>query len=240
MTSPRRQLAGRLALESIVIIASILAAFALDTWWSNSTERREERQTLDALHAEFAAARDNIEFYEGLQVRILKSVSAVTDSLDLALRRGDDSIALPDTALGWAYIPPTTTVSLGTLEGLIASGRLGIIRDRRLRTALASWGTELAELSEEELDSRALAYGALDQVLRERTSTYGLWSTAERLFDGSLEEREMKATREIPVDTEVLGVFHLRESILEHGVDEFEPLLAKVDTILSFIDESRR
>ena len=234
----RRTLAGRLALESLVIVASILAAFALDTWWEGTKEREEEAQALQALHGEFTQARESIEFYRSIQGRILQSVASVADSLNRALMRGDRTVVVPDTALAWAYIPPTTTVSLGTLESLASSGRLGIIRDQQLRAALASWGVELAELTEEETDSRNLTYGAMDEIFRKRINTYGLWGLGNRLFQEELSDSELQAVREIPVDTEILGVFYLRESLLVHGVDEFEPLLARVDTILSLIEKS--
>ena len=239
MSSSRRVLAGRLALESIVIVGSILAAFALDTWWQGVSERREERETLQALHVEFSAARENILFYRSLQERILTSVTSISDSLNAAVIRGATSIMLADTALAWAYIPPTTTVSLGTLQGLIASGRLGIIRDRRLRSALGSWGVELAELAEEEIASRDLAFQDMDRVLRARMSTHGLWATAERLNSGELSEEGRLARRPVPVDTEMLGVFHLRQNILSHAIDEFDPLIEEVDGILELIAASR-
>lgn len=239
MNTSRRNLAGRLVLESLVIIASILAAFALDTWWDGEKERREEQETLTALAAEFSAARENIVFYRGLQERILGSVAAVSDSLNAALGRGDRMIVLPDTLLGWAYIPPTTTVTLGTLEGLVSSGRLSIIRNRELRSALASWGFELAEVTEEEADSRELTYGDFDETVRSRMSTYGLFAAAEGLFSGELGPEELRAARPVPVDTEMLGVFHLRENLLAHALDEFDALLAALDSILELIEASR-
>ncbi|HSG47207.1 MAG TPA: VCBS repeat-containing protein, partial [Longimicrobiales bacterium] len=130
------------------------------------------------------------------------------------------------------------TVSLGTLQGLVSAGRLGVIGDPELRTALASWGIALAELAEEELDSRAYVYSDLHQVLRTRTDTYGLWSAASRLFNGTLSPEEMAGTRRVPVDSEVVGVFDLRGNLLRHGIDEFAPLIAEVDGILMLIDQA--
>lgn len=231
-------LARRLTLEGMVIVASILAAFALDTWWDQAQERREERETLEALRAEFSAARESIVRYRSLQERILQSVSAVADSLHGAYHQGRPQVTLPDTALGWAFIPPTTTVSLGTLQGLIGAGRLGLIRDPELRAALGGWGTTLAELSEEEIDSRDFAHGDLNRALRARVDTYGLWSTASRLFNGTLDPEGMAAARVLPVDTEILGAFELRADLLRHTIDEFEPLMEEVDSILAGIDRS--
>jgi len=221
-----------------VIIASILAAFALDAWWENAQERVEERETLQALAVEFSAARETIRFYRSSQERILAGVTLVSDSLHRALERGSNSVTVPDTALALAHIPPTTSVSLGTLSGLISSGRLGIIQDRELRAALGSWGNELAELTEEETDSRALAFGDLDRVLRARISTYGLWALGSRLVGDSVRSQDHATVRSIPVDTEVIGVFQLRESILAHAIDEFDPLLQAVDSILGLIDDA--
>lgn len=238
MESSTNRIAGRLVIESLVIVVSILAAFALDTWWDGIQERREERQTLEALRSEFSGARATIVSYRGYQKRIYVGVQSVGDSLEAAWARGSRSVAVPDTALALAYIPPTTSVALGTLEGLLASGRLGIIRDRRLRAALGSWGSELAELTEEETALRDLSYGDMDRTLRSRMSTAGLWSIADSMFSAPLDRTEPRPMRSIPVDTEVIGVFHLRRSLLKHAIEEFGPLIAEVDTILELIDQS--
>lgn len=37
---PDRHLAGRLLAEGVVVVGSILVAFALDAWWANRAERR--------------------------------------------------------------------------------------------------------------------------------------------------------------------------------------------------------
>lgn len=228
--------AARLAAEGVVIVVSILAAFALDTAWERAQEREEERETLLALRIEFQEAAAEVQRRLGFQEQILSAVSAVADSLNQALSQGRTSVVLPDTMLAQAYIPPTTSVGLGTLRGLIGSGRLGIVRSRELRARLGAWGSELDELREEELDSRSLAYGDLDRTLRSRMNTYGLWATGDSAFAGTLSPEGATRSRTVPVDTEVLGVFHLRASILRHAVDEFAPLTAAVDSILRLID----
>ncbi len=37
----------------------------------------------------------------------------------------------------------------------------------------------------------------------------------------------------------MLGVFHLRHSLLTHGIEEFDPLIQAVDSILGLIEDSR-
>jgi len=228
----------RLVLEGVVIVLSILAALALDAGWDEWQEDREAARALESLDAEFVQARESIEFYRSIEERILHAVSSVVDSLDAAQRRGSTSVVLPDTALGLAYIPPTTSVRLGTLEGLIASGRLDIIEDPELRTALALWGSTLDELVEEEVTLRQLAYGEMDRELREEMNTNGLWE-AGNIVTLDLPEDVLRATRSVPASTEILGVFHLRRSVLTHAMDEFEELIDEVDHIMTLIEAAR-
>ena len=51
----------RLVLEAAVIVASILAAFALERWWDARLERAEEQLTLGALQVEFLEAKAELE-----------------------------------------------------------------------------------------------------------------------------------------------------------------------------------
>lgn len=219
-------------------MASILAAFPLDAWWDGRNERVEEREALVALRTEFGEARDRVERYRGYQGRILRAAASATDSVEASLLRGAAATVVPDTALGLLYIPPTTSLSLGTLNSLLASGRLGIIRDRALRTALASWGASLEELNEEEEDLRDLAYGEMDAQLRAVMNTNGIWQSGNDLFDGTLTEAELRASRAVPATTGVLGVLHLRRSILTHGIEEFDVLLSEIEEIVALIDRS--
>ena len=44
----------RLSVEAAAIVVSILLAFAIDAWWEERLERKEEAEQLVRLHAEFA------------------------------------------------------------------------------------------------------------------------------------------------------------------------------------------
>jgi hypothetical protein len=181
---------------------------------------------------------ETILTYRNFQGRVLRNITSVADSLDRALRRGERSVVVADTSLVWSHLPPTTTVRLGTLDGLISSGRLGIIQDRRLRSALGAWGNELAELSEEEITLRELAYGDLDRVLRVRVNTWDLWTKGDSVFFGTLSPESQARVRRIPADTEILGIFSVRYSILSHAMDEFDTLMEEVDSILALVEQS--
>ena len=88
MTGVDRKLSARLLVESLVIVVSILAAFALDRWWESVRARAEEQQVLESLDAEFRAARSQLESTLALHQRTLHSVAFVRGELDKAVRDG--------------------------------------------------------------------------------------------------------------------------------------------------------
>jgi type II secretory pathway pseudopilin PulG len=236
MTGVTRERLARLLVEGLVIVASILAAFALDRWWESVRARREEQQVLQALDAEFRAARDQLENSLALHQRILHSVELVREELDQGVRDGAPFVVLPDTSLALLYIPPTTQLTLGTLDGLVGSAHLGVIRDAELRSSLAAWGSTLDELTEEERDSRQYVNSELDRAFRARVNVKPFrWVFS----DGTLDAGNMGSTSRVPAEEEILGVVASRYALLDHGIDEFPPVLAELDRLLELIARSR-
>lgn len=45
---------SRIFVESVAIVGSILLAFAIDAWWDDQQERKQEQVYLGALHQEFS------------------------------------------------------------------------------------------------------------------------------------------------------------------------------------------
>jgi hypothetical protein len=236
MTGVHRERLARLLIESLVIVASILAAFALDRWWESVRARAEEQEVLEALDAEFRAARDQLESSLALHERIHRSVGFVREELDRAVRDGSPFAVLPDTALALLYIPPTTQLTLGTLDGLVGSARLGVIRNGELRSSLASWGSTLDELTEEEWASRQYVNTEMDRALRARMNVNPFrWVFSA----GTLDAAQSGSTSRVPAESEILGVVASRYALLDHGIEEFPPVLDELDRLLELIARSR-
>ena len=218
------------------LMASILAAFALDRWWESVRARREEQQVLQGLDVEFRTARDQLETSLALHERILRSVELVRRELDTAVRDGSPFVTLPDTSLALLYIPPTTQLTLGTLDGLVGSARLGVIRNAELRSSLASWGSTLDELTEEELASREYVNTELDRAFRARMNVNPFrWVFS----DGTLDAGDMGSTSRVPAEAEILGVVASRYALLDHCIDEYPPVIDELDRLLELIARSR-
>jgi hypothetical protein len=142
--------------EGTVIVVGILIALAADAWWDGRVERRDEMDALLELQAEFednAIQLDSVLSHHAAgqaAAEVLLSFSRAEAELSAdSVRELIWSLDNP-----WTYNPKS-----GALDALIASGRLGIIRDRTLRAELAGWSGLVEDYREEEDHARAYAMG---------------------------------------------------------------------------------
>lgn len=151
----------RWLVESFVIVFSILLAFGIDAWWAHREEDERRREVLNALLLEVrenlaeldAAAARHADVAEATETLVTWSLEGVPadvprDSLDGLL-----------ISAGWFEV-----FSLGssTVEALILSGNLDLVRNDSLTMALTRW--------------REFARGAREVVATSREFTYGRYS----------------------------------------------------------------
>ncbi len=130
----------------MVIVGSILLAFGIEAGWDERQEREEERQALEAMAREFESAADTLD----RNVLVMDSI-AIAANIVLgwtgpgADSRHGDSLALllPSITRVGSFQPP-----VGTLQALLGSGDLRLIRNDSLRSALASFPSSLAQINE--------------------------------------------------------------------------------------------
>ncbi len=142
----------RVFVEGVVIVGSILLALGLDEWREGVQDREEEQQALEALAREFESAAVEID-----QVALIMDSVAIAAHIILgwtgpsADSRHADSLALllPSITRVESFQPP-----LGTLQALLGSGDLRLIRNDSLRAALASFPSRLVQVN------MTMGYGA--------------------------------------------------------------------------------
>lgn len=165
----------RLGAEAAAIIVSILLAFAIDAWWDQRLSRGEERDVLAALESEFQANRSQllevIEVLETAQRRF-----AYLDGLDEA------SVAsLPADSVGPLIAalasPRTFDANRGTVDALVGSGKLGLLQDAALRSALTTFLGTVDDAEEDERYLSEFAIRAWDGMIRHG----GPWNVPERV-----------------------------------------------------------
>ena len=83
---------------------------------------------------------------------------------ELALLRSL-KVKYEDVTLVWALVATTTQFSQGVLDGILRSGRLQLIQNVELRTALSEWAGVMADVVEDEASSRDITVQQLEPAM---------------------------------------------------------------------------
>lgn len=145
---------SRILAEGVVIVGSILVAFALDAWWSDQELAREVDEDLASLESEVSLNLGELRQTREIQRRIADALVATSGRLavDPAAR-----VMVPDTLVWWsAFNNPTFDPSFGSIEALTASGRLAAIEDPVLRQEIAKLRGRFGDLIEEQIIARQI------------------------------------------------------------------------------------
>jgi hypothetical protein len=246
-----------LAVEGVVIVVSILLAFALDAWWDSRGQRQEEAQVLENLRSEFQAAGSQLDRYLIIDRTTLASIEAILRSARAAQAAGEARVEVATVDLARTLIAPTFDPRTGTLDGLLASGRLRILRNENLRQKLAAWPGLLVDAAEEEARSDDLIRNQMEPILWREMDTgpartlpieIGKEACSNVFWGRSCGDLDVEvplparwiSNSSLPASLEVLGVFSTRLQILTHGVDQLQTVREEIDLILDEIGESQR
>lgn len=248
MTSPSSSpgIAWRaLLLESLAVILSILLAFSIDAWWDGHKERGRERALLTGIMEDFQSSRP------ALQDRLLlarRMASSSARLLDLtAERRGSASVNVPDSLVIALLGAPTYEPAMDALDAALASGEIELIRNHRLRRALANWRRVLTDTSEDELQVRSVTTEQLVPVLAPTLDLHPYfeevlhWSGGDPYGAGRLiaegETLRLRGETALTVTAEISSLIAQRRFWLEFAAADLEDLLATLDTCLALLQE---
>ena len=130
-----------------MIVGSILLAFGIEAWWDGRQERAEEQEILWGLEVGFVSNLGQLRAVIGLHERFEGHLVQLAEMTDVQLSAvPGDSLSLYARALSGVA---TFDARDGTLDGVMASGKLALIRDSRLRDLLVDWKAQLEDAEEE-------------------------------------------------------------------------------------------
>lgn len=162
--------------EGAVIVVSILLAFAVDAWWDYRQERAREVAYLRELVVDLEnTLADNAAFSRRAEPGD-QAIARLVQSYYEATPPQPDSVAYWLSALKFWVTQPR----LGTLQTLVSTGDLALIRSDSLRTAIPNHltnmiafdGFEAAGAETYQLAARDLAsYIDVNQILIETLSS---------------------------------------------------------------------
>ena len=202
--------------EFAVIVVGVLVALWIDAGWAWLQDRKDEEQLLADMAEEFSANQVLLE----ASVRRMEEIAAAGMRL---LTDGSSSVPV-DSLEHFLFAVVSVerfNPRLGTLESAIASGRIDLLRNPELRSALAGW-RGLAEDASEAVD----------------------WSVPESLEVARLalldraRGRDLRTALErLEADENLAGMLAMKLVLLAEATPEHEFLLDETRRILQLIAE---
>lgn len=228
-----RFFAVRFGFEGVLIVASILAALAIDSWWSARQHAAEEQDLLVQLRAEFEANAALLAVRRESHEEVLLSTSRllVKTAPEFSPTEFDFQDLQRDVGhmlMWWTFDPQS-----GVLTSIIQSGKLGIIRSDELRNALSAWPSRVQDLVEDEGFLVNFAQQLMMPYLVENTSTRQLDFAGNKISSaGTFPADFEKLLSDRTFESLVTQKYHLTLGAL----DEYDQIKPRIDEILQLID----
>ena len=230
---------GFLFTEALLIVASILLAFALDSWWDERKERVEEAEILHGLEEEFFLNRSKLDYRIEQHMQDLEGMAALL----AAANRGywDSADMSVDEAIASLIAPPTTDLGNGVLDALISSGRIELLTNRELRSRLATWEGVFAEVRDDEEMSRDFVFERVIPYLVEKgvplSKAMGAWPGTHFEKLRSITDDPARFASFLQ-DPRFAVILEARMGFKMHTSGEYQSAVEAVDGILREIDRS--
>lgn len=203
----------RLVPEGIVIVASILLAFAIDAWWDEHKKDEDVRDILSLVELETISNLANLKISIARHEEIVKAISTATqNALNNRTTVGSFATAVIDVEV----FEPNSDA----LKTLVSTGMLGAIDDIDLRIALGAFDGLTKNLKEKES-----AAAQLRDAARRRIASIG-----ERIYG------DIPDSSPISADTEALNLLEMRATEEINAIEAGRKLEAHLQSIADQMD----
>lgn len=230
---------GFLFTEAVLIVASILLAFALDSWWDERKERVVEAEILHGLEEEFLLNRSKLDYRMGRHWEDLEGMASLLAAANLG-RWASEEITV-DEAIANLISPPTTDLGNGVLNALISSGRIELLGNRELRARLAAWEGVFGEVRDDEEMSRDFVFDRVIPFLVQHgvpvSKAMSAWPGTDFEQDRSIADYPDRYARFLQ-DPQLAVILEARMGFKMHTTGEYQAAMQAVDEILAEIDRS--
>lgn len=157
-------LSGSSVREVVVVVLSILIAFALDAGWDRLSETRDLREQMKLVQGEFQDTADALGF--GVQAHSAQSARAAEIRRLLEAAGPGAVVEVSDTLVGPLFPQFTADVSTAVLQSFLDAGGLELIDDADLRARVRQWPVQLEDLADDERHLRAFVDTEMGPFLR--------------------------------------------------------------------------
>lgn len=241
----RRLVTLRLLVQVVILVLSILLAFAIDAWWDVHREKSRERELLLELRDDFRATRPGLESRVTLARRMAEGTGGFLDLL--GADAAPDVVTVPHAAIFATLGGPTFEPATNALDAAVASGEIALLTDGELRAELATWRRLLRDANEDELEVRRITneqiVPLLSQSLNLRPYFEGLlaWSGGDPYFSGRRVAVESAGVADggapVSASTELASALAMRRFYVEFSAADLQDLLDSVDRCIALIED---
>ncbi len=134
----------KFALESVAIIASILIAFSIDSYWDIYKQEQGRKAVIEALKMDLEETHKSLKSalnHKNNVVETMIKLIFLSEAEVQALEAKESRRMINTLSTVYTYIPPTAS-----LDSLVSSGELNKINNKKLIEVLASYRSELESL----------------------------------------------------------------------------------------------
>jgi hypothetical protein len=222
--------------DAIVVVLSILLAFAIDAWWDDRGERKAEVVLLKRLQADFSEVRSMLE--------VTKQDHADTHDACIALLEYKVGEPLPTSPLVDAMVAKVFIASrtfnpgAGAVAAFLNSDSSRRVRNQPLAALLLAWSGLVEELQEEEaqlqkgVSERWTPYLASRTNLGPYIATYGVLMSGLPAHVAQLSQRTP-----LTVDEDFVNHVLNRFTWQQLALRDIGPLFTAMDEILALLEK---
>lgn len=239
---------ARLVAESVAVILSILVAFAIDAWWDGREAKGLEREILVTLERGF---EENVRLAEAVAAEARRQQVLIGRFMEMSPDEASqipaDSTYLFLRAL-WRpnYAQPADGEPLyggrlnnDALFATLGAGRLTILSDRRLLTALADWqgvAQDLAQRSDEVIETERQVLESLTRYPEMQAVLAGFDAEGEiQAFTALPPQLDGAVTRRARADNELMARVARKGFFSRAQQDFLENLKDRADSVLTLV-----
>jgi len=136
--------------EIVLVMIGILLALQVNNWNENRKLQNLESDFLEKIHQEFKNNKAQLEFILAIHKQSLKSSEYILDNYKNP-QTPKDSLRKHLKIYKYSY---TYNPSKSSIDALVNSGNLSVIKNRDLSNKLIQWDEMVNDFSEEEIYSR--------------------------------------------------------------------------------------
>jgi hypothetical protein len=203
--------------EGVLIIVSILIAFAIDAWWDERQDRSEETRILEALRSEFQENADRLPTHIRIRESDAEHARVLVEQIQ-TVGLGGRVIVTPEQLMSFT-VHGSFDPTRGAFDAMLQSGDLRFIESQTLRQRLVRWPMLVADAVENDHFLRSTAAPRAFDYLAERVDLGLVDQIVRCKYENSVEDCP-SASFELKATSELSGIVaHIRGWSAESGAE---------------------